>query len=78
MSGQRSQRTNDKLIFVPPGFGVGGGFPTLPVTLFVTSSSLLGECAVSSGLQHHVFSFFLSLLVSNVKCLDLLSNEWNV
>lgn len=77
MSGQQSQHTNNKLIFVPSGFEVGGGFPTLPVTVFV-ASSLRGECAISSGLQHHVFSFFLSLLVSNIKCLDLLSSEWNV
>lgn len=76
MSGQQSHRADGKLVFVPPGFG-GGGLPALPVTVFVASSPR-GGCAVASGPQHRMFSFFLSLLVSNVECLDLLSNEWNV
>ena len=68
MSGQRSQRTNNKLIFVPPGFGVGGGFPTLPVTLFVASSSLMClfeleflcylDICLGVGLLDHILSRF--------------------
>lgn len=58
--GQQShQSTNDKLIFVPPGFGVREAFPPFPVTVFVASSrevnvpGSLGQLAAS-----HVLAFF--------------------